>query len=93
MDADGRSRYVPIAKALNYSKLSRTEKTRLWLARMGQPDLNMLRRMQSNKRASGADDILSNLNEDNWIQAKGNFRMKSYKRADTERTHKRAKGE
>ena len=40
--------------------------------------------MQTRNHAFGAENILSILNEDNWIQAKGNFRMKSYKRADTE---------
>ena len=75
--------HVPVAKALNISKLNRTELTRLWLARLGQPDLSMLRRMRTRNRAFGAEKILSVLNEDKWIQAKGNFRMKSYKREDS----------
>ena len=60
--------HVPVAKALNISKLNRTELTRLWLARLGQPDLSMLRRMQTRNRAFGAEKILSVLNEDKWIQ-------------------------
>ena len=49
--------HVPVAKALNISKLNRTELTRLWLARLGQPDLSMLRRMQTRNRAFGAEKI------------------------------------
>ena len=60
--------HVPVAKALNISKLNRTELTRLWLARLGQPDLSMLRRMRTRNRAFGAEKILSVLNEDKWIQ-------------------------
>ena len=53
----------------------------------------MLKRMQSNERASGAEEILSSLNEDNFIQAKGNFRMKSFSRKDTDEIERCAPNE
>ena len=42
---------VPMMKALNMSHLSNKEYTRLWLARLGQPDLKMLRDMQNKQKA------------------------------------------
>ena len=71
-----------IVKALNKSKLSQEEYTRPWLARLGYPGLNMLHRMQLNGRVQNVKKLKSNLKEDNWIQAKGNFRRKSYARQD-----------
>ena len=75
--------FVPVAKALNHSRLTRTELTRLWLARLGQPSLDMVNRILRNGRATGpVDKLMSNLNECNWIQTKGNFRMKSYQTSE-----------
>jgi hypothetical protein len=75
--------FVPVAKALNHSRLTRTELTRLWLARLGQPSLDMVNRILRNGRATGpVDKLLSSLNECNWIQTKGNFRMKSYQTSE-----------
>jgi len=43
----------------------------------------MVNRILRNKKAIGPiDRLLSNLNECNWIQTKGNFRMKSFKKSD-----------
>ena len=75
--------FVPVAKALNHSRLTKTELTRLWLARLGQPSLDMVNRILRNGRATGpVDKLLSSLNECNWIQTKGNFRMKSYQASE-----------
>jgi hypothetical protein len=75
--------FVPVAKALNHSRLSRAELTRLWLARLGQPSLDMVNRTLRNGKAIGPiDKLMSNLNECNWIQTKGNFRMKPFKKSE-----------
>ena len=77
---------IPAFKALNLSKLNQKEYTRLWLARLGQPDLNKLNRMMNNNRAvtnlNRKLATTTTLNEDNWIQTKGNFRVKTHKRID-----------
>ena len=58
--------------------------TRLLLARMGQPSLDMLSRMQRRiKKAFTHKKLKSSLTEDNWIQAKGNFRAKSHGALDS----------
>ena len=53
----------------------------------------MLHRMQLNGRVHNVKKLKSNLKEDNWIQAKGNFRRKSYSRKDLEVIHRCKPGE
>ena len=70
---------VPVLKAINLSRISTEEYTRLWLARMGQPSLDMLCRMQRRvKKAFAQNKLKTNLTEDNWIHTKANFRAKSH---------------
>ena len=76
---------VPVLKAINLSRISTEEYTRLWLARMGQPSLDMLCRMQRRvKKAFAQNKLKSNLAEDNWIHTKANFRAKSHSSQDSQ---------
>ena len=46
---------------------------------MGQPSLDMLKKMQKrNTKAFSHNSLKSSLTEDNWIQAKASFRAKSH---------------
>ena len=74
---------VPVLGAINLSRTSRDEYTTLWLARMGQPSLGMLKRMQSrNAKAFSHNSLKSDLTEDSRIQAKASFRAKSHSAMD-----------
>ena len=78
---------LPLFKIMNVGKLNKQELSRLWLARFGQPSLQRLYDMQRKGLATGAAGMTSNLQENNWLQAKGHFRRGAFKRQEEADIH------